>query len=34
MCRIRKISVELGQDKGKISPKWGSSKIRVGVGWG
>jgi hypothetical protein len=31
MCRIREISVRLGQDKGKISPGWRSGKIRVGV---
>jgi hypothetical protein len=34
MCRIREISVGLGQDEGEISPGWRSGKIRVGVGWG
>jgi hypothetical protein len=33
MCRITKISVGLGQDKGKISPGWSSGKIQVRVGW-
>jgi hypothetical protein len=34
MCGLRKISVGLDQDKGKISPGWRSGKIRVGVDWG
>jgi hypothetical protein len=34
MCGIREINVGSGQDKGKISPGWCSSKIRVRVDWG
>jgi hypothetical protein len=34
MCGIREISVMSGQDKGKISPRWRSGMIQVGVDWG
>jgi hypothetical protein len=34
MCGIREISVGSGHDKGKISPRWRSGKIRVDVDWG